>query len=467
MTFRLWTLLKKDARVVLRSRLLLAVLVLYPLVIVGIIGYAFSEPTQKIPLAVVNQDVDADGDPNTAVIEDPFGDGSGAGGATVSSGELVTGLEELTRVTKVDDVDAAKELLLTGEVQAVVVLPPGFVDQVVRFGNGSARLDVIVDQSDPVRATLMEVNIRGVVQQFQELVIQQKVDIVVQALEDSLRVTLPEDHFAYPGFTRAIDHLRDVRASLPDSQDYDDEREKIDTAIEFLQNIELGVINAVDIVRSVAQPVVVDIEQEESGHLFIRDLVVPAALGLSIFWTGSLATAALIVYDRESAAYTRLGVTPTGRTSILGAKVLLTSLVVFAQSAIILLAAVAFFGTRVDNLGLTVMLVVLSTLASIAIGVFLSGVTRDVNGAVLLSVLVTFPMLFLAGLFYPVDFMPQGAQFLARLFPLTYTVSGLRGSMLRGFDFGDATAHLVALALTAVVLTALGVLLGRRFEGKD
>lgn len=462
MTFRLWTLLKKDARVVLRSRLLLAVLVLYPLVIVGIIGYAFSEPTQKIPVAVVNQDVGADGSPNTAVIEDPFGDGTGSGGATVSSGELVAGLEELTQVTRTDSVAEAKRLLLTGEVQGVVVLPSGFVDQVVRFGNGSARLEVIVDQSDPVRATLMEVNIRGVVQQFQEVVIQQKVDIVVDALEDSLRVDLPEDHFAYPGFRRAVEHLQDVRPQADDAG-----KAKIDIVIQFLRNIEAGVISSVDIVRSVAQPVVVDIEQEESGHLFIRDLVVPAALGLSIFWTGSLATAALIVYDRESAAYTRLGVTPTSRASILGAKVTLTTLVVFAQSAIILLAAIAFFGTRVDNLALTVVLIVLSTLASIAIGVFLSGVTRDVNGAVLLSVLVTFPMLFLAGLFYPVDFMPEGAQILARLFPLTYTVSGLRGSMLRGFEVGDATVHIVALALTAIVLTILGVVLGRRFEGKD
>jgi ABC-type multidrug transport system permease subunit len=62
--------------------------------------------------------------------------------------------------------------------------------------------------------------------------------------------------------------------------------------------------------------------------------------------------------------------------------------------------------------------------------------------------------------------MPEGAQLLARFFPLTYTVSGLRGSMLRGFEFGDATLHIVALASMALVLGVLGVILGRRYEGK-
>lgn len=459
---RIWTLLKKDARVVLRSRLLLVVLVLYPLVIVGIIGYAFSDPKQKIPLAVVNEDVDEGGNPNQAMIEDPFGEQAGPG-VSISSGAIVEQLEELANVKRQDDRSGALQLLLEGEVQAVVVLPNGFVGQVARFGNGSARLEVVVDMSDPVRATIMENNIRGVVQRFQESVIQAKVDIVVGALEESLDVNLPPTHFAYPGFGPAIEYLEEIRDTQQGNLT-DEQRQRIQDVIDFLGNIELGVASSVDIVRSVAQPVLVDIRQEQSGHLFIRDLVVPAALGLSIFWTGSLATASLIVYERESPAYARLGVTPTARSTILLSKVVLTAAIILAQSALILLASVVAFGTRIDDPILTVALVMLSTWASIGLGILLSGISRDVNGSVLLSVLATFPMLFLSGLFYPVDFMPSGAQFLAGLFPLTYTVSGLRGAMLRGFSPVDALPEIYALFFFGLLLGLAGIALGRRYE---
>jgi ABC-2 type transport system permease protein len=196
----------------------------------------------------------------------------------------------------------------------------------------------------------------------------------------------------------------------------------------------------------------------------VRDLIVPAALGLSIFWTGSLATSSLIVYEREAHAYRRLGITPTGRWTIVGSKVVLTSFIIMLQSLFILIAAAWAWSTRIDNMGLTLILIIASTFASIGLGIFLGGISKDVNGTVLLAVLTTFPMLFVSGLFYPVSFMPQGAQFLARLFPLTYTVEGLRGSMLRGFAFGDGVPMLVALLLFGVVLTVVGTWLGRLAE---
>jgi ABC-2 type transport system permease protein len=170
------------------------------------------------------------------------------------------------------------------------------------------------------------------------------------------------------------------------------------------------------------------------------------------------------VYEREAHAYRRLGITPTGRWTIVGSKVVLTSGIILLQSLFILLAAVFAWSTRVDDLPLTFVLVMASTFASIGLGIFLGGISKDVNGVILLAVLTTFPMLFVSGLFYPVSFMPEGAQLLARLFPLTYTVEGLRGSMLRGFTFIDGAPHVGALLLFGIVFTVLGTWLGRLAE---
>jgi ABC-type multidrug transport system permease subunit len=459
---RLWTLLRKDAKVILRSRLLLATLVIYPLLIVAIIGYAFSQPNTRIPIAVLNNDLDDQGNPVRGVIEDPIG-GSSAG-IEVSTTQLiqgdstVPGLADFADLRPVRSEDEGRALLLRGEVQAFIIFPKGFVQALIGFTE-SATIRVIVDQSDAVRANVTEILVRGVVQQLQERYVEQKVEFVVNAIDQSLAPRLGDP--LYPGFRGSIQRLREIENG---GQVNDDQKRKINETLNFLIRAEDALRDSRGIVDSVAQPVRAQSEGEESGHLYVRDLIVPAALGLSIFWTGSLATSSLIVYEREAHAYRRLGITPTRRSTIIGSKVLLTSGIILVQSLFILLAALIAWDTRVDNVPLTILIVVLSTFASIGLGIFLSGISRDVNGTVLLAVLTTFPMLFLSGLFYPVSFMPEGAQLLARLFPLTYTVEGLRGSMLRGFELLDALPDIAFLALFGILLTFIGSFLGRMAE---
>lgn len=463
---RLWTLLKKDGKIILRSRLLLVTLVVYPLIIVGIIGYAFSEPNTRVPIAVLNKDLDDSGAPNVGRIQNPLDEN--AVGIEVSTTQIINGipqgnvpgLKEFADLTFVTSEEDGRRLLLRGEVQALIIFPQGFVDALVGFAE-SANVRVIVDQSDAVRANVTEILVRGVVQQLQERYVEQKVEFVVEAIDQSMN-PLPGQRL-YPGFRRGSQWLDELLQN--NTGDFSaEEITRLQQMSTFLTEVEDVLENSRGIVDSVAQPVEARTEGEESGHLFVRDLIVPAALGLSIFWTGALATSSLIVYEREAHAYRRLGITPTARATVIGAKVVLTSGIILAQSVFILIAALIAWDTRVDNIPLTFLIVILSTFASIGLGIFLSGISRDVNGTVLLAVLVTFPMLFVSGLFYPVSFMPQGAQLLARLFPLTYTVEGLRGSMLRGFDFIDGLPMITALLIFGIVLTVVGTFMGRLAE---
>lgn len=458
---RLWTLLRKDTKVIVRSRLLLITLVVYPLLIVGIIGYAFSQPNTRVPIAVLNNDVDGNGRPVIGEIKNPLD--PNAVGLEVSTSQIIDGippalpgLEDFAELHKVSSEEEGRNLLLRGEVQAFIIFPKGFVDALTSFSE-SAAIRVIVDQSDPVRSNVTEILVRGIVQQLQELYIEQKVEFVVDAIDGSLN-PLPGQRL-YPGFGGSVARLRELREHVNDEN-----KTKIDQVLNFLTDVQDVLQDSRGIVDSVAQPVRANTEGEKSGHLYVRDLIVPAALGLSIFWTGSLATSSLVVYEREAHAYRRLGITPTSRFTVIASKVVLTSTIILVQSLFILIAAATAWDTRVDSLFLTILLVVASTFASIGLGIFLGGVSRDVNGTILLAVLTTFPMLFLSGLFYPVTFMPEGAQLLARLFPLTYTVEGLRGSMLRGFTLGDGALHVLMLLGFGVALTLLGTFLSRFSE---
>ncbi len=461
---RLVTLLKKEARVLLRSRLLLMVLILYPLVLVGILGYAFSQP-QRIPIAIVNEDLDETGRPDTGVVppvspgDEPY---------IVSSTDIIKRIKSLEddgfiRVLETNFADGRAKLL-DGEVQAIVQFPAGFADKLAGYQQAAAAV-VTIDKSDPVRSSFMNLTIQGVVRDFQEEVVNKKADRILNYLRLTLNIEpdcRSEGADVCPGFPGVVSRLRQVEQNATLSTE---NRQRILDSIAFMEEKVIPNLQVADqVVRSMALPLQVNIKGESSGTDQIRDLVIPAALGLSIFWTGSIATSSLVVYERESPAYTRLRITPASALSIYGSKILLTVLIILGQTLVILVAVTSAFEATVDNLPLTMLILLLSTLASVGLGLLLAGLTRDVSSVVLLSVLITFPMLFLSGLFYPVDFMPEAAQVLAALFPLTYTVTGLRGSMLRGFDFADGQETVVALALFAVILSAVGFFLSRRLE---
>lgn len=451
------SLLRKETRIILRSPLLLLVLILYPLVIVGILGYAFSEPNQAIPLAVLNQDLDASGNVNVARVRSPLDDSTS--GVTVSSEYIMENLTlgGFAQLVPVRSMEAGRQLLLTGQVQAVVRFPLNFAKDIAELSTNGV-IDIIIDDSDPIRANYTEIIIRGVVQEFQEQIVHEKVTLVINAINHAVPEIFVEEDSLYPGFEGVRNRLLNIRATVNLS---DEQEAKVTDAIEFIDAVLEVLDNSKNIVRSVSEPVRVSILGERSGVLFVRDLIVPAALGLGIFWSGTVATASLVVYDRESAAYERLRITPISASSIYGSKIFLTLLIVLAQSLLILLPAILFWRTHVDNVLLTFLVVLLSSAAAIGLGIFLAGLSRDVTGSVLLSVLITFPMMLLGGLFFPVSFMPEGAQRLADAFPLTHTVAALRGAMLRGFSFADAGVQLVSLTAFAVLSTVFGVLLGK------
>lgn|GEM_PF-2406803 len=454
----LWTLFKKETRIILRSRMLLGVLLIYPLVLVGIIGFAFSEPQRHVPIALINEDVDANGQPRVELIPNPIQGRPSE--RTFSSALIIANLTEIADL-HYTTLEEGRHLLLTGEVEAVVRFPANFARDVVNYGS-SSQIQIITDQSDIVRARIMEISIRGAIQSLQDYIITQKVDLVIQTIDESLGFVSDPSNALYPGFPgvrQRCEEIRTSKANLSQSQ-----RDDLAACVEFMDTIQGTLRNSRGLVQSVAQPIQVRVDQERSGSLFVRDLIVPAALALGIFWTGSLATSSLVVYERESPAYQRLRLSPAGVLAIYGSKILLTVLIILGQSLLILAIAIVTWHTRVDNPALTLAVVLLSTAAAIGLGLFLASLSRDVTGTVLLSVLITFPMLFLGGVFYPVSFMPPAARFVAGLFPLTHSVAALRGSMLRGFGFEAALPWLTALAAFGFVLGTLGIILGRRLE---
>jgi ABC-2 type transport system permease protein len=106
------------------------------------------------------------------------------------------------------------------------------------------------------------------------------------------------------------------------------------------------------------------------------------------------------------------------------------------QTIIIVGVGSAFFGVQVSgSLLLAAGFVALGAVSFLALGYVLASFTRTEEAANGITQVVQFPMMFLSGVFFPIDAMPQFLQSIARLIPLTYLADALRQVMVGGTAF--------------------------------
>jgi ABC-2 type transport system permease protein len=102
-------------------------------------------------------------------------------------------------------------------------------------------------------------------------------------------------------------------------------------------------------------------------------------------------------------------------------------------------------------------------LASLAIGVFVSAVSRASAQAVFISVFFILPSFILSGVLFPYQLMPRGVRQIGALFPLRWYQIALRRIIERGAGIADVLVPVAALALLfAVLLVAVRALMKPR-----
>ena len=163
----------------------------------------------------------------------------------------------------------------------------------------------------------------------------------------------------------------------------------------------------------------------------------------------------IISIYRESGIIKRLRATPLLPRTILTAHVLVKLLFTAVTLGLMILA-----GRRFSPPGLKApvfsfaLAVLFSTLSILSMGFVIASLVKTARFAQPVGALVFYPMIALSGLFVPVEAFPPGLQMVARLLPLTYIVS-----LLRGIWMGESWfAHLgdvAALTLAGVLFLVL------------
>ena len=192
--------------------------------------------------------------------------------------------------------------------------------------------------------------------------------------------------------------------------------------------------------------------------------LVPGLLALTLLFGTSSMEAIVIVFERRIGSLERLMLAPISLSALLAGKLFGGMVFGLTVTLVVLIIALVVFGAGSINWLLLALAMLLSATAFSALGAFVSVAVKEVFEAQTLANFFRFPMMFLGGVFVPVDSMPLALQAVARLLPLTYAVEALRTALIGG---GWAIAVLDLLVLTgfAVVLFALAVrVMARRVE---
>jgi ABC-2 type transport system permease protein len=133
-------------------------------------------------------------------------------------------------------------------------------------------------------------------------------------------------------------------------------------------------------------------------------------------------------------------------------------IVAVAQALILIALATLVFGLNVHGNPLLILFViVVGALAFLAIGFAISGFARNTETAASYANLITFPMLFLSGVFFSIDSAPAWLRPITRVLPLSYLVDALREPMTRGRGLSSIWLDLAVLGATFAVAMLVAV----------
>ena len=198
----------------------------------------------------------------------------------------------------------------------------------------------------------------------------------------------------------------------------------------------------------------------QTADLSRLDYTVAGLIGFSILSLGIFSMSEGFTGDKKAGALRRMRVSPIATWQLVTATAINRVLVGLMAVGMQFVAAVLFFdfSMRGDFISLIVF-TVLSTICLFGFGMAIAGWAKDANQAAPLSNLVSFPMMFLSGVFFPTFLMPDWLQSVTQFIPLTPVVDGLRLIMTEGQTLLDLGPQLAVLGgwTVAIYLVAFKV----------
>jgi ABC-2 type transport system permease protein len=309
-----------------------------------------------------------------------------------------TGMLTITNATGVDEI---KDLVQKGDVEGGIVIPSNFTQSIISGEQGT--VIIVTDQSNPQVSATIQAALTAVFQKMGSALAQSNV--------------------------------------------------------ERLDNLTVNENNSLAIV----QPYNIQTQGIVSGHFSYFDFIAPGIVAMTVMMSVMTGLPAAISHEREIGTLDGMMVAPINRLSIILGKTLAQTARGLLQGAVILALATVLFGVTIHgSILLVIGLLLLGVFSFVGLGVVLTSFAKDQETAMMLMMTLMFPMMFLSGVFFPIQQMPWYMQDISKVLPLTYASQALRKVMVLGAGVPAIATELTVLIVFGAVMTAIALPVFRR-----
>lgn len=301
-------------------------------------------------------------------------------------------------VEVIDDQDKAESMVDKGEVKAAIILPDDYDDE---NSTNQKAVTLYLDSSDQMASQILDSSTQAIFSRLSNMVASGSVTAISQ------------NSTATPSISHQFNNFKDD-ISLHINRIY--------------------------------------------GNIKYIDFLVPAVLGMTVMMSCMMGMGATIAGERETGELARLFMTPTSVSTVIGGKIAAKLLIELVRALILIFMAIILFNVSIKGGILqTFIVLVIGALCFVGFGIMLSARTQTQEDYAQIVMPFSMPMMFVSGVFYPIETMPWILQKLAYIFPLTYLNDAMRGIMLKGQTLGDVWLDLAVLLGFTVLFFIIGV----------
>lgn len=167
-----------------------------------------------------------------------------------------------------------------------------------------------------------------------------------------------------------------------------------------------------------------------TGGVDLIQFMYPGLIAMAVV-TSALSAGISVVTDRQEGFLREILVAPLSRTGIVVGKTVGAAAVGLVQAGLLIaIAPLLGVGLGIDQVLQVIPIAILLSLGVSGLGILLSSFAQTQHGVQMLINLLVFPLVFLAGVFFPVDSVPLWMEILSKTNPVTYGVDAIRQIVL-------------------------------------
>ncbi len=391
----------KDLLEFFRNRMELVAFIIMPVFMMVMTGYIFPSGTslKNITLGVVENDKGNIGENILTVLEN------------MKLGDKNDNIFLLER--QPGNLEGAKEELKKGNLNAILIIPEGFSSDIEESRQGI--LTLIIDQSNPQISSILTGMMEKIVDGLASNVAVGKLaEMMTKQL--STGKTLPFGSI-----------IQSSPGSSPNPQ-------------------------------ALIKPFIIKTEGLVPGEQNYFQFMAPGIIAMVVVMAVMIGLAASISREKELGTLDGILVAPISRLCIILGKALSQTTRGLLQGSIVLLLSIFLFGVKIyGSIPLVALLLFLGVFSFIGLGILISAIAAEQETAMMIMMTLTFPMIFLSGVFFPIEQMPGFMQIISRILPLTYAIEALRKVIILGAGISSLGKELTILITFGTITLAIAV----------